>query len=66
MRVVMTQLGGAGRQDAVVTVQFVYVFFQIDMTSEKSKILSRTNRVKAGCSKDKHGLSCERLPSLTL
>ena len=36
---------GARRQDTVVTIQFMYVFFQVDMTSEKSKIFNKINLV---------------------
>lgn len=32
---------GLWKQTQFVTIQFMYVFFQIDMTSEKSKILNK-------------------------
>lgn len=41
-----------------VTIQFMYVFFQIDMTSEKSKILNWVC-LKAGYNKEKHELRCK-------
>lgn len=41
--------GGQGgrreRENTVITIQFTCVFFQIDVTSEKSKILSKLNFV---------------------
>lgn len=42
-----------------VTVPFMYVFFQIDMTSEKSKIFNKIKSVKAGYNKKTHELRCK-------